>query len=179
MDWRKKDASRKRNTYAQRKNTKVFVAWRGLDVFDESIVMYENIGSMTYTCSKCGALMFKGEKTGGSFATATAKFSLCYLNGEIKLPPLKEPPEKLKCFLIGNTKRDCDFRTNIQGYNSSLAFASMCVSGEEHKFSTHGPYCYRISDQVYHALSQMQPGSGKKPSFSQIYICDHENELEN
>ena len=135
---------------------------------------------MSFTCSQCGALMFKGEKSGGSLSgeNPTAKFSLCCSNGEIKLPPIKEPPEKLKCLLTGNTK-DCDFRTKIRGYNSSLAFASMCVSGEEYKFKTNGPYCYRISGQVYHALSQMQPEPGRKPSFSQIYIYDQEHELDN
>ena len=42
-----------------------------------------------------------------------------------------------------------------------------------------GPYCYRISGQVYLAISQMQPGAGKYPLFSRIYIFDKQNELEN
>ena len=159
----------------------IFVARKGLDNFDENSIAYENVGSMSYACSQCGALMFKGEKSGGSLSGEypTAKFSLCCSNGEIKLPLIKEPPEKLKCLLTGNTKKDHDFRTNIRGYNSSLAFASMCVSGEECKFKTNGPYCYRISSQVYHALSQMEPESGRRPSFSQIYIYDQEHELDN
>ena len=178
---RQKDAACKRKAYAQKKKPQLFLARKGLDNFDESSIAYENVGSMSFTCSQCGALMFKGEKSGGSLSgeNPTAKFSLCCSNGEIKLPPIKEPPEKLKCLLTGNTKKDCDFRTNIRGYNSSLAFASMCVSGEEYKFKTNGPYCYRISGQVYHALSQMQPEPGRKPSFSQIYIYDQEHELDN
>ena len=55
----------------------------------------------------------------------------------------------------------------------------MHLTGKEYKFNTSGPYCYRISGQVYHVLSQMDPGHGKKPSFSQIYIYDQENELDN
>ena len=180
LDQWQKDAARQRKRYTQKKNKKDFVARKNLDDFDENLVAYENIGGMKYTCDKCGACMFKGEKTAGSFSTAnpTAKFSLCCSNGEIQLPPTKEPPEKLKKLLTGNTKRDHDFQTNIRGYNSSLAFASMNVSGVEHKF-TKGPYCYRISGQVYHALSQMQPPHGRKPCFSQIYIYDQENELNN
>ena len=50
---------------------------------------------------------------------------------------------------------------------------------KEYKFQTHGPYCFRISGQVYHALSQMHPEDGRKPQFSQIYIYDQEHELEN
>ena len=119
----------------------MFVGRKGLDVFDEKMVSYENVGSMAYNCHECGALMFKGEKTGGSLSTdnPTAKFSLCCSNGQIKLPPIKEPPPQLKCFLTGKTKRDRDFRSNIRAYNASLAFASMRVSGEEYKFKTNGP----------------------------------------
>ena len=125
--------------------------------------------------------MFKGEKVSGSLSATnpTTKFSLCCSNCDIKLPQIKEAPEKLKQLLTGNTKRNRDFRTNIRAYNSSLAFASMCVSGVEYKFKTQGPYCYRISRQVYHVLSQMHPKHDKKPSFSQIYIYDQQNELDN
>ena len=55
----------------------------------------------------------------------------------------------------------------------------MCLTGKEYTFKTNGPYCYRINDQVYHALSQMQPDHGQKPCFSQIYIYDQKNELDN
>ena len=55
----------------------------------------------------------------------------------------------------------------------------MLLSGNEYTFRTNGPYCYRINGQVYHVLSQMQPESGRKPNFSQIYIYDQENELDN
>ena len=57
---------RKRKMYAQKKNTHIFMARKSLDIFDESTVAYESIGRMTYTCQKCGVLMFKGEKIGGS-----------------------------------------------------------------------------------------------------------------
>ena len=55
----------------------------------------------------------------------------------------------------------------------------MLLSKKEYKFSTSGPYCFRICGQVYHALSQMQPEDCRKPNFSQIYIYDQENELDN
>ena len=55
----------------------------------------------------------------------------------------------------------------------------MCLTGSEYKFKNRGPYCYRINGQVYPATSQMQPELGKKPLFSQIYIYDQQNELDN
>ena len=49
---------------------------------------------------------------------------------------------------------------------------------QTYKHVIQGPYCFWITGQVYHAISQMQPGAGKYPLFSQIYIFDKQNELE-
>ena len=136
---------------------------------------------MSHQCSACVALMFKGEQSKNRPQSASkGKFSLCCSHGDIKIPPpFKEPPNVLKALLTGGTQRDRNLRNNIRAYNSSLAFASMCLTGKEFKFPTNGPYCYRINGQVYHTISQMQPENGKVPGFSQIYIYDTEHELEN
>ena len=55
----------------------------------------------------------------------------------------------------------------------------MCYTGKDYHFKSKGPYCFRISGHVYHSISQMLPEPGKVPSFSQIYIYDQENELDN
>ena len=177
---RENNTEHKRNS---RQSEKTFIAQHGLNTFDETAVNPHDVGPMEYTCSECGALMFKEENSDKtpSGDNKSTKFSLCCSYGAIKLPPTKEPPEKLKSLLTGSTKQDRDFQKNIRAYNSSLAFASMCLShhGKEYKFRTNGPYCYRINGQVYYSLSQMQPEHGKKPNFSQIYIYDQENELDN
>ena len=173
----------RRELYAEnrRKSKKAFIAWHSLSTFDESSVTSHDIGRMVYTCSECGALMYKGEKSDKSLSAdnTTAKFALCCSYGDIKLPPIKEPPDELKHILSGNTKSDQNFRYNIRAYNSSLAFASMCLTKKEYKFNIKYPYCFRISDQIYHALSQMQPEIGSIPRYSQIYIYDQEHELDN
>ena len=117
---------------------------------------------MMYKCSEYGSLMFK-EKSNKAVTSAqpSAKFSLCCSYGQVKLAPIKESSEMLKGLLTGSNKRDQDFCKNIRAYNSSLAFASMLLSGNEHKFKTKGPYCYCINGQIYHALNQMQPEYGK------------------
>ena len=53
------------------------------------------------------------------------------------------------------------------------------MTKKEYKFNTNGPYCFRISGQIYHAFSQLQPELGSKPRYSQIYIYDQEHELDN
>ena len=150
-----------------------------MEVFNETTVNGHDVGNMDNICSACGALMFKDETHVGKLSQSdTITFSACCGNGNIKLPPLKDPPDLLKNLLTGNTQRHKQFRDNIRAYNSSLAFASLCLTGQEFKFKNPGPYCYRINGQLYHALSQMQPEHGKPPTFSQIYIYDHEHELD-
>ena len=74
--------------------------------FDETSVQTHDIGCMAYTCSQCRAHMFKNENSDKTVSAnnPSAKFSLCYSYGKIKLPPIKEPPGKLKCLLTGNSK---------------------------------------------------------------------------
>ena len=75
----------------------------------------------------------------------------------------------MKNLLTGNTHRDKHFRD--RAYNSSLAFASLCLTGQEFKFKNAGPYCYRVNGQLYHVLSQMQPEHGQEPTFHRyIYM---------
>ena len=147
------------------------VARQNMEVFNETTVNGHDVGNMDNICSACGALMFKDENHVGKLSqSATITFSACCGNGNIKLPPLKNPPDLLKNLLTGNTHRHKHFRDNIRAYNSSLAFASLCLTGQEFKFKHPGPYCYRINGQLYHVLSQMQPEHGQQPTFSQIYI---------
>ena len=111
-------------------------------------IMWDNI------CSTCGAFMFKDEKHIGKLTQSdTVTFSGCCGNGNFKLPPIKNPPALLKELLTGNTPRDKKFCDNIRAYNSSLAFSSLCLTGQEFKFKNPGPYCYRINGQLYHAIN--------------------------
>ena len=72
------------------------------------------VGCMTFSCHACGALMFKDESSKPvSGKSSKRTYSLCHQYGTMKLPPLKEPPEKLKHLLTGNTKSNREFRTNI------------------------------------------------------------------
>ena len=90
--------------------------------------------------------MFKDEKYVGKLSQSdTTTFSACCGNGNIKFLPLKDPPELLKIFLTGNTHRHKHFCDHIRAYNSSLAFASLCLTGLEFKFKNPGPYCYRMA----------------------------------
>ena len=124
--------------------------------------------------------MFKGEQSRESLTgnIRTKCFSLCCSYGAVKLSPKGTTRDAKRC-IDWQHKRDHDFRTNIRAYNSSFAFASVLLTGNEYEFKTRGSYYYRINGQVYHAISQMQPEKDGKARFSQIYIFDDkQNELD-
>ena len=128
-------------------NKKTFIGRDNLETFEECTVDTQDVGSMNNICAACGALMFKDETHCGKLTEnrPTATFNSCCANGNIILPPIKDPPELLKRLLQGNTARDKAFCDNIRAYNSSLAFASLDLTGKEFKFKNPGPYCYRIN----------------------------------
>ena len=43
-------------------------------------------------CAKCGALMWTSESTGRDSRTGKPTFTICCNHGQIKLPPLMQPP---------------------------------------------------------------------------------------
>ena len=56
-------------------------------------VSYEDhtaLGTMSVVCDFCNALRWKGERAG-----------MCCLQGKINIPVLGEPPEPLRCLLLG------------------------------------------------------------------------------
>ena len=133
---------------------------------------------MSYRCSACSALMFKDEVHKGKLENA--KFALCCSYGKISLPDITSPPEDLKHLLEDNDSVSKAFRTNIRTYNSALALSSIGVDmGAVFKFDNRGPWIYKITGQVYHSLGPLMPMKNTAPSFSQLYVYDCENELQN
>ena len=75
-----------------------------MGVFNETTVNDHDVGNMDNICCACGALIFKDEKHVGKLSQSdTITFSACCGNGNIELPPLKDPPDLLKNLLTGNT----------------------------------------------------------------------------
>ena len=149
-----------------------------LNAFNEKKVMNNDVGNMEYTCVKCGALTFKDE--GHKYISKESNqlcFSLCCSYGNIRAPPVSEPPLLLKTLLSGNSTESRHFIRNIRAYNSAFAFASLTLTGKEYEFQGKGPFCFRINGQIYHKISQLLPEPGHDHKFSQIYLYDDATEV--
>lgn len=84
---------------------------------------YNSLGAPSCQCQYCGALLWREERVNKSVTRGKFKFTLCCLNGKIKLPkPFPTPPFLLNLY---NDKDKCHaFLRNIRLYNSMFAMSS-------------------------------------------------------
>ncbi|GKC64100.1 ATP-dependent DNA helicase RRM3-like protein [Tanacetum coccineum] len=76
-------------------------------------------------------------------------------------------------------QKSTTFIDNIRRYNLMFAFTSMGGKQGKSVNTGRGPYCYRIQGMDCHRMGALLPDEGKPPIFSQLYIYDTENEIEN
>ena len=170
-------AMRKSKILAKEKKRKLdtYKAW--CDPSDDSKpeVGSLSIPKMNMVCSHCNALMFPFEKTSNDKET----FSLCCGNGNVSLPSITDPPELLQKLLTSKSQNCEAFRDNIRGYNSLLSMASRNITGEKTNFgNSRGPPIFKISGSMFHLTPNVLPDPGQTPKFSQIYIYDSKQQVE-
>ncbi|CAN7129321.1 unnamed protein product, partial [Brassica rapa subsp. narinosa] len=125
-------------------------------------------------CTKCGALMWTSESTGKDFITGELTFTICCNHGQIKLPPINQPPPMLEELLQQRW-----FRDTIRVYNSVLAFTSIGMKMDYTVVNAPGPYTIRIQGQTHHRIGSLLPRQGRPPEYLQLYIFDTGNEVRN
>lgn len=141
---------------------------------------YIDDGDPVYSCNACGALMWYAETLRGSTHGKNGSFSLCCTRGKIVLPVFpKEPPSLLWNLYTNNHPKSKHFMENIRRYNTMFSFTSM--GGKvDHKYNNgRGPYVYRLQGQNCHRMGGLVPVDANPPIFSQLYIYDTTNEVEN
>ncbi|CAN6851901.1 unnamed protein product [Brassica oleracea] len=118
--------------------------------------------------------MWTSESTSTDRNTGAPTFTLCCNHGQIKLPPINQPPALLEKLL--QTKW---FRDTIRVYNSILAFTSVGMKMNYNVVHAPGPYTIRIQGQTHHRIGSLIPRQGCPPEYLQLYIFDTANELRN
>lgn len=132
------------------------------------------VGVFSKTCQYCQAKFNCCEET-------TKKvFTLCCKLGKIVLASTGETPEYLR-YLLENNDEDCQhFRDHIRGYNSALSFTSLGVKLDQNLLNQRlGAYCFRIQGNLYHLMGSMMSLTNETPKFTQLYVIDTANEIDN
>ncbi|CAG8744857.1 2506_t:CDS:1 [Acaulospora morrowiae] len=131
---------------------------------------------MSIECSECKALYWIDEKVVGSRHAPI--FNTCCTKGKVKLPAIASPPELLEMLLTEESLQAHDFRKKICMYNSILAFTSMGDKIDERVIGTQGVYNFHIQGEIHHYIDSLIPENQDSPSFSQIYIYDTNDHLQ-
>nr|GEU67864.1 hypothetical protein OsI_28021 [Tanacetum cinerariifolium] len=97
----------------------------------------------------------------------------------VKVAKLKEAPKHLLDLFCNDDATSRNFLKNIRKYNMMFAFTSMGGKVDHSVNRGKGPYCFRLHSQNYHSHGSLLPVEGKSAKFSQLYIYDTENEVQN
>lgn len=148
-------------------------------MFFTLITEYLDEGDPTYKCEYCGAKMWYGERIEKKRKVKKPKFSLCCGLGQVQLPLLKESPETLKRLLHGDDEISKYYRENIRMLNMVFSFTSLGGKVDISVPKGRGPKMFHLQGENYHLMGSLKPRPGEEAKFSQLYIVDTENEIDN
>uniref|UniRef100_A0A0R0EHY4 ATP-dependent DNA helicase n=1 Tax=Glycine max TaxID=3847 RepID=A0A0R0EHY4_SOYBN len=131
-------------------------------------------------CRHCNAKMWYDERISKDRITTSPKFTLCCGDGKVELPLLQSPTKYLEQLLFDGKASDSkNYQCNIRTYNMMFAFTSAGIKLDKSINESRGPPTIRIQGQPCHRIGSLLPMPGKQPKFSQLYIFDTQNEVEN
>ncbi|CAN7111832.1 unnamed protein product, partial [Brassica rapa subsp. narinosa] len=140
---------------------------------------YNDDGELENECPRCGALFWYNERIGRSRKTKTPIFTMCCLRGKIKLPVLKEPPAYLHGLLTNDDGLSRHFRDNIRAINMMFSFTSLGGKIDNSINTGQGPKIFKLHGENYHLIGSVKPNPNEAAKFSQLYIHDTQNEVQN
>ncbi|CAI0375529.1 unnamed protein product, partial [Linum tenue] len=115
------------------------------------------LGHPDCVCQFCGAIMWRQESTFATRNHKTPKFTLCCMEGKVKLPPIKQPPPFLKWLLESDHNLAKHFREFIRAYNAVFSFTSMGGKVDHSVNHGRGPYVFCVGGQIYHHIGSLLP----------------------
>lgn len=157
---------------------------------DDPVTDEFRLSNFDVRCIHCGALHFDEERVQGkhdrnSFFDCCAHGKIEYKDGDIWIDDtdgtprslFKQYPDSFKDLFVGKYPEQGNFFLNIRKVNGSYALASLCAN--RYEFKTHGPYCFKLSGQVYYKFNTAaEPDEGDVPTNGQLFFVDTEEALE-
>ena len=171
--------ARQKKYMGKRSTSKQHVGWSNAVGEPPVKVQPLKVYRLSEICGACGASMFPFEAH--TFDGDKTVFSLCCANGSIDLPPYKDPPDVIQQLYIGTDSSSKNFREHIRSYNGALSLASKQITGSMFHFppTSRGPPVFKMSGSMYHLMGPVLKDDGVQPKFSQLYVYDRKNEVEN
>ncbi|XP_021995336.1 uncharacterized protein LOC110892485 [Helianthus annuus] len=140
---------------------------------------YLDHGDQTVTCEMCNAKLWEHKASRSQDMHGKTTYLQCCAYGKVELPPYKDARANYKSLFLSADSKSKYFLKNIRRFNSMFSFTSMGGKVDNKINRGNAPYVYRLSGQNYHSMGSLLPEDGDEPKFSQLYIYDTENEVEN
>ena len=131
---------------------------------------------MDVLCPHCDALHWIGERLARS-SRCNPSFGTCCNQGKVCIPRLADPPQALWDLFTSNDAQCKEFREHVRQYNMALAFTSLGVQ-EDTRVNARGGWVFRILGQLCHLSGALAPGEGTSPQYTQLYIYDPQQALQ-
>ena len=122
--------------------------------------------------------MWAEERSNKGVKKGVFKYNICCGNGKVKLPLVPRTPSYL-WQLYNDPVKGPHFHRNTRVYNTMFAFTSTGGNVDTSINRGGSPYIYKLNGQNHHLFGSLIPDEGKDPKFSQLYIYDTANEVEN
>ena len=132
-----------------------------------------DLGPMNVKCPHCHALHWMAERLTTS-SMIRPLFGKCCLQGQIRLPSLREPPAEIKLLFYVNDDQSMSFRAYTREYNASNAFTSLGVRMDDRVLPGRGPTSFTIHGELRHRTGSLLPNEGEEldATYAQLYIYD-------
>lgn len=101
------------------------------------------------------------------------------MKGKINLPVLEEPPELLLRLLTNDDVISRHYQENIRTFDMMFSFTSLGGKIDNSVNTGKGPKVFKLHGENYHLTGRVKPKPNEKGKFSQLYIHDTENEVQN
>jgi Helitron helicase-like domain at N-terminus len=126
---------------------------------------------MDVACPECGALHWIQERIATSSRTSP-RFNMCCLDGDVVLPPIRDPPPQLRALYESNLPHAAQFRANIRRYNGALAFTSVNYRTDTRVDGGFVPF--QIQGELFHLQGPLENDPAVAPVFAQVWFHDPE-----
>ncbi|GJY76554.1 uncharacterized protein Tco_0481670 [Tanacetum coccineum] len=104
---------------------------------------------------------------------------MCCKKGQVLLPKMEDPPKDLLDLFTANDAASKYFIHNIRKFNGIFSFTSIGGKVDKTVNNGGGPWIYRMQGENYNLMPSLGPKANDIPKFSQLYIFDNQNEIQN
>lgn len=122
-------------------------------------------------------MFWYGERLNKRKGTNNPIYTGCCMEGQVKLPFLKDSPKFMWWLLTSNDPLPKHFRENVRAYNMLFSFTSLGGTVDHSVKKGRGPQMFALQGENYHLIGSLKPKDDDYAKFGQMWILDTDEEV--